>query len=117
MERYSRTDKALLLAMTQSSVQDVSTRNVDEALSTLCGLRVSISRVSRATAELERRFNSWRNRLLGADPYLVLDARFEKVRVDARLPDCAVLVAIGIAEGGRRSILGPSCVLSEAEVH
>jgi transposase-like protein len=80
-------------------------------------LRVSSSQVSRATAELEPHFNSWRNRPLGAQPYLVLDARFEKVRIDGSLRDCAVLVAIGIAEDGRRSILGTSCALSEAEVH
>ena len=117
LERYSRTDKALLLTMAEMYVQGVSTRKVDEVLSTLCGLRVSSSQVSRATAELEPQFDSWRNRPLGAQPYLVLDARFEKVRVDGSLRDCAVLVAIGIAEDGRRSILGTSCALSEAEVH
>jgi transposase-like protein len=47
----------------------------------------------------------------------VLDARFEKVRIDGSLRDCAVLVAIGIAEDGRRSVLGTSCAPSEAEVH
>jgi len=30
---------------------------------------------------------------------------------------CAVLTAIGILPDGRRSILGTSCLLSEAEVH
>lgn len=117
LERYSRTDKALLLTMAEMYVQGVSTRKVDEVLSTLCGLRVSSSQVSRATAELEPQFDSWRNRPLGAQPYLVLDARFEKVRIDGSLRDCAVLVAIGIADDGRRSILGTSCALSEAEVH
>ena len=31
--------------------------------------------------------------------------------------DCAILTAIGILPDGRRSILGTSCLLSEAEVH
>jgi transposase-like protein len=117
LERYSRTDKALLLTMAEMYVQGVSTRKVDEVLQTLCGLHVSSSQVSRATAELEPQFNAWRNRPLGAQPYLILDARFEKVRVDGSLRDCAVLVAIGVAEDGRRSVLGTSCALSEAEVH
>ncbi|MFN7361093.1 MAG: transposase, partial [Pirellulaceae bacterium] len=49
--------------------------------------------------------------------YLVLDARYEKVRVDGTVRDCAVLVAIGILPDGHRSVLGVSCSLSEAEVH
>jgi transposase-like protein len=66
LERYSRTDKALLLTMAEMYVQGVSTRKVDEVLSSLCGLRVSSSQVSRATAELEPQFVSWRNRPLVA---------------------------------------------------
>lgn len=50
-------------------------------------------------------------------PYVILDARYEKVRHDGRLRDCAVLVAIGILPDGRRSVLGVSVSLSEAEVH
>jgi transposase-like protein len=49
--------------------------------------------------------------------YLVLDARYEKVRVDGSVRDCAVLVAIGILPDGHRSVPGVSCSLSEAEVH
>ncbi len=117
LERYSRTDKALLLAMAEMYIQGVSTRNVEEVLFQLCGLHVSSSQVSRAVAELDPLFDSWRNRPLGAHPYLILDARFEKVRIDGSLRDCAVLVAIGISEDGHRSVLGTSCALSEAEVH
>ncbi len=90
LERYSRTDKAPLVTMAKMDVQGVSTRKVDEVLLTLCGMRVSSSQVSRATAELEPQFEAWRNRPLGAQPYLLLDARFEKVRVDGSLRDCVV---------------------------
>lgn len=38
-------------------------------------------------------------------PYLVLDARYEKVRVDGVIRDCAVLIAVGINWDGRREIL------------
>ncbi len=38
------------------------------------------------------------------------------MRIDCSLRDCAVLVAIGIAEDGCRSTLGVSCALSEANV-
>jgi transposase-like protein len=48
---------------------------------------------------------------------LILDARYEKVRHAGSVRDCAVLIAIGVLPDGRRSILGVSVSLSEAEVH
>ena len=53
----------------------------------------------------------------GATPYVVLDARYEKVRTGGQVVDCAVLIALGIDEAGRRRVLGVSVALSEAEVH
>lgn len=117
LERHSRTEKALLLAMAEMYIQGVSTRKVTEVLQALCGLRVSSSQVSRAMAELDPQFHAWKNRPLGAYPYILFDARFEKVRIDGTLRDCAILVAIGINEEGYRTVLGASCALSEAEVH
>jgi len=49
--------------------------------------------------------------------YLVLDARYEKVRHGGSVRDCALLTAIGIDEHGKRAVLGTSVSLSEAEVH
>jgi hypothetical protein len=46
-----------------------------------------------------------------------LDARYERVREDGRLIDCAVLVAIGITADGKRRVLGVLVALSEAGVH
>ena len=50
-------------------------------------------------------------------PYLLLDARYEKVRVGGVVVPCALLVAVGITPDGRRTVLGVSVSLSEAEVH
>jgi transposase-like protein len=36
--------------------------------------------VSRAAAELDEQFCAWRNRPIGEITYLILDARYEKVR-------------------------------------
>lgn len=60
---------------------------------------------------------TWRNRPLGCFPYVFIDARYEKVRQGGRLLDCAVLIALGVGLDGKRSILGVSVALSEAEVH
>jgi transposase-like protein len=83
----------------------------------LCGLDVTSTQVSRAAALLDEELEAWRNRPLQAVEYLVLDARYEKVRLDGAVRDAAVLVAIGILPSGHRSVLGVSVSLSEAEVH
>jgi putative transposase len=115
LEKHSRS--AILLAIAEMYIQGVSTRKVTEVLQALCGLRVSSSQVSRAVAELDPQFHAWKNRPIGAHPYVLFDARFEKVRIDGSLRDCAILIAIGINEDGNRTVLGASCALSEAEVH
>lgn len=117
LERGSRSEKALLLALAEMYVQGVSTARVTKITEELCGCEISSSDVSRATALLDKEFAAWRQRPLGAIEYLILDARYEKVRVSGCVRDCAVFTAIGIDSEGRRSILGVSVQLTEAEVH
>jgi len=117
LERGERSERALKLAVAEMYVQGVSTRKVAAITQELCGLEVSSAQVSRAAQVLDEELESWRNRPLGAVPYVILDARYEKVRHAGSLRDCAVLVAIGILPDGRRSVLGVSVSLSEAEVH
>ena len=85
----------------------------------LCGFEVSSTDVSRATQLLDEQLDKWRTRSLSEHPikYLVLDARYEKVRVDGAVISCAILIAVGIREDGKRMILGVSVSLSEAEIH
>ena len=83
----------------------------------LCGHSVSSTQVSQCAARLDAELQSWRDRPLGACPYMILDARYEKVRQGGQLLDCAILIALGIGLDGKRSILGVSVALSEAEVH
>ena len=54
---------------------------------------------------------------MGPNPYLILDARYEKVRQGGVVRDAAVLVAIGIGMDGKRSVLGCSVAISEHETH
>lgn len=83
----------------------------------MCGLQISSSDVSRASALLDEELNKWRNRPLGTIKYLILDARYEKVRIDGSVVSAAVLIATGVQPDGHRSVLGVSVSLSEAEVH
>ena len=120
LERGLRTERALTMTIAEMYFQGISTRRVSAVLSQLAGtLEISASQVSRAAAQLDEQLDLWRNRPLNevAYPYLVLDARYEKVRRDGVLLDCAVLVAIGVDATGHRSILGTSVALSEAEIH
>lgn len=117
LERGSRSEKALRLAMAEMYVQGVSTSKVTRITEELCGCEISSSDVSRATALLDETLHQWRTRPLGRMKYLVLDARYEKIRHGAQVVDCAVLTAIGVDCEGRRSVLGVSVSLSEAEVH
>lgn len=117
LERGVRSERALKLAIAEMYVQGVSTRRVAEITQKLCGVDVSSAQVSRASAALDEELAAWRKRPLGRCEYLVLDARYEKVRHGGSVVSCAVLSAIGIREDGKRSILGVSVKLSEAEVH
>ncbi len=117
LERGERSERALKLALAEMYVQGVSTRKVKKITQELCGLDVSSADVSRATALLDEELEAWRNRPLGRVPYLILDARYEKVRHGGCVRDCAVLIAIGVLPEGKRSILAVSVSLSEAEVH
>jgi len=117
LERGERSERALKLAVAEMYVQGVSTRKVAKITSELCGLDVSSTQVSRAAAVLDEELLKWRNRPLSEVEYLILDARYEKVRVDKQVRDCAVLIAVGVLPSGHRSVLGVSVSLSEAEVH
>jgi putative transposase len=117
LERGLRSERALKLAIAEMYVQGVSTRKVAEVMEALCGLDVTSSEVSRCASLLDEELEKWRTRPLGHCPYVVLDARYENVRVDGTVRSCAVLIAAGVREDGRRSLLGVSCSMSEAEVH
>ena len=117
LERGIRSELALKLAVAEMYVQGVSTRKVAAITEELCGVSVSSTQVSRAATLLDEELERWRTRELGRCRYLVLDARYEKVRHGGSVVSAAVLIAIGVDEHGRRSVLGVSVSRSEAEVH
>jgi transposase-like protein len=117
LEKGLRSERALKVAVAEMYVQGVSTRRVKTITESLCGFDVSSTQVSRAAALLDEELAAWRARPIGETPYLVLDARYERVRHGGSVIDCAVLVAVGIGIDGKRRVLGVSVSLSEAEVH
>ena len=117
LEKGIRSERALKYAMAEMYIQGVSTRKVTSVLKKLCGLEISSTQVSNASKLLDEELEKWRNRPIGRIQYLQLDARYEKVRQDGMVLSCAVLVATGIMEDGKRIVLGTSVSLSEAEIH
>jgi transposase-like protein len=117
LEKGVRSERALKAAIAEMYVKGVSTRKVTDVMRELCGFDVSSSQVSRAAKVLDEELEPWRTRPLGQVTYLIVDARYEKVRHGGTVVDCAILTAIGVLPDGTRSVLGTSCSLSEAEVH
>jgi len=117
LEKGLRSERALKVALAEMYVQGVSTRKVAKITEQLCGFEVTSSQVSRAAAELDVALEAWRNRPLGQTPYLLLDARYEKVRQNGQVLDAAVLVAVGVRQDGKRCVLGVSVAVSEHELH
>lgn len=117
LERGRRSTRAVLLAVAEMYVKGVSTRGAEAVMKEFGIESLSSSQVSRAAKLLDEELEAWRNRPLGEIRYLIVDARYEKVRDGGVVRDAAVLSAIGIGPDERRRVLGVSCALSEAEVH
>ena len=106
-DRFQRSEKALVSALAEMYVQGVSTRKVKAVTEELCGHTFSASTVSRINKSLDGTAPA-----LCPTParrgvsYLILDARYEKVRLDGVIQSQAVFIAIGINGEGRRHILG-----------
>ena len=105
-EQYQRSEKALVAALAQMYVQGVSTRKVAAITEELCGHEFSASSISTITARLDVRLEEFsQRRLTEAFPYVVVDARYERVREGGVIVSRAILIALGIDWEGRRQVL------------
>ena len=105
-ERYQRSEKALVAALAEMYVQGVSTRKVTAITEELCGHRFSASSISAINKGMDEALARFASRPLDeVYPYLILDARYEKVREDGVIRSQAVLIAIGINWEGQRQVL------------
>src|ERR1700736_3262540 len=105
-QRYQRAEKALVGTLAEMYVQGVSTRKVKAVTEALCGHRFSASAISAINKSLDEALLAFAERCLSEPlPYLILDARYEKVREAGVIVSQAVLVAVAVDEDGRRQIL------------
>ena len=105
--RWQRSERALLVACAEMYFQGVSTRKVQQVLDQMCGCEISSMTVSRVAAELDEKLAEFRCRRLDGHQYryLMIDARYEKVRRAGGMTSEAVLVVAGFNEQGGREIL------------
>lgn len=115
--RYQRQEAALMTTIAEMYYQGVSTRRVATIMEELGGFEVSSTTVSRVAAELDDQLEQIRSRRLDDRPmpYLMIDARYEKVRVDRHVVSQAILVTAGINGEGVREILDWRVANSESE--
>ena len=115
-ERYARSEKALVAALAEMYVQGVSTRKVKAITEELCGHSLSASSISAINKGLDESLARFAQRHLDeAYPYLIVDARYEKVRESGVIRSMAVLVAIGINWEGQRQVLAVETANRESQ--
>jgi len=115
-EKYQRNEKALALAIIEMYIQGVSTRKVKKITEELCGLEISKSQVSALAKGLDKEVKKWRmHPLTKRYPYLMVDARGERIRRDGAIIPQSALIVVGIDNEGYREVLGVWCADSESE--
>lgn len=106
-ERYQRAEKALVATLIEMYVQGVSTRKVKAVTEELCGHSFSASAISGLVKTLDGSLKAFaERRLTEAFPYLILDARYERVREAGVIVSQAVLIAVAVDWEGRRQVIG-----------
>jgi putative transposase len=87
-------------------VQGVSTRKVKAVSEALCGHSFSASSISAINKTLDESLKAFSERRLSDSyPYLILDARYERIREGGVITNQAVLIAVAVDREGRRQIL------------
>jgi putative transposase len=105
-ERYQRSEKALVAALAEMYVQGVSTRKVEAVTEELCGHEFSASSISAINKKLDGSLKAFSERRLEeAFPYVILDARYERIREAGVIASQAVLIAVAVDWEGRRQVL------------
>lgn len=107
IERYKRSDRALLAAVAEMYFNGVSTRKIEKVAAELGIESMSSSTVSRITSELDCEIEAFKTRrLAGTYSYLWIDATYLKCRVDHKVTSVACVSAIAIDNEGIRTVIG-----------
>lgn len=86
----------------------VSTRTLSLMSERLIGRKISPTEISKASQELTRAVEAWRDRDLSEETYkyIFVDGTLFSMRINGTIEKVPVLVAIGVTEAGHRTVLG-----------
>ncbi len=107
MERWQRSEQALVATIHDIYVMGVSTRKV-QALAESMGIEsISAAEVSNMAKSLDEQVEAFRKQdFTGKQfPILWVDAIYEKVRVDSRVVSMAIEIVCGVSTDGHREVL------------
>ena len=117
LERYQRNERALLAGIGEMALKGVSTRKVQDVTEAFFGFPVSAQTVSGLCGNLDDELKEWRSsELAEAYPYLIIDARYQKVRIGHKVVSQGVLIVTGVDKKGVRRALDLMLADSESEV-
>jgi len=114
-QRYQRSEKALRLTLMEMVLHGVTTRKVAKVTEELCGTGFSASMVSQLCTGMDESLEMFRTRpLTGKYPYVMVDARYQKTRMDHQVISQAVLIIVGVNQDGYREVLAVEVVALES---
>lgn len=116
IERFKRSERALIAVIQEAFVAGVSTRKMEGLLTQMGVESLSKSQVSELCKELDATAAEFRSRPLAEPyPYVWLDALYEKVRLDGRIINNAVVIAYGVKSTGVREVIAIDVVDTESK--
>ena len=111
-----RSEQALLQVVQEAFINGVSTRKIERLAQALGIETMSASQVSEINQGLNEQVEAFRNRPLEPEyPVLWIDALYEKIRLEDRVVNMAVLIVTGINRCGTREILAIEPMYQESE--
>jgi transposase-like protein len=115
LNHRERCEGALTSLVHEAYIGGMSTRKIEKLVSTLGIESLSKSQVSELNKELDELVTAFRERPLTAKyPYLMVDAVYEKIRINSRSKSHAVVIAYGITDEGMRELIGVEIVDTES---
>lgn len=116
IERFKRSERALISVIQEAFISGVSTRKMEGVLAAMGVERLAKSQVSELCEQLDAKAAAFRSRELTVPyPYVWFDALYEKVHQDDRVVSNAVVIAYGVKLSGERDIIGIDVVDTESK--
>ncbi|MGA2363158.1 MAG: IS256 family transposase [Candidatus Aminicenantales bacterium] len=111
-----RSEQALIAVVQEAFINGVSTRKIERLAHAMGIENISASQVSEFNKELDLQVADFQTRPLAEEyPFLIIDALYQKVRVEGRVVSMAVMIACGVNPAGSREILAVEPMFDESE--